>query len=242
MTDDDSKRVIVVGGGASGLMAAGVAGGRGLQVTVLERNTKVGRKLRIAGKGRCNLTNDTDVEGLLKHVVGNPKFLRSAFYGFTAQQTIAFFHRLGLITKTERGGRVFPVSDDADDVVQALLRYCRKGGVQFHNGVAVKRIITGGGRVSGVLTEEKPILADAVIDPRAKPCIGVLLREGKDLLKFIDGKENAAWLFFQEPEHRFNLSGCFRRFDIQCQLGCPCKAVECKGRTQRFDEIPDFFS
>ncbi|MHB0938318.1 MAG: BaiN/RdsA family NAD(P)/FAD-dependent oxidoreductase [Armatimonadota bacterium] len=161
---EEAKRVIVVGGGASGLMAAGTAAGRGRQVTVFERNNKVGRKLRIAGKGRCNLTNDTDVDGLLEHIPGNPKFLRTAFYSFGPQDTIAFFKDLGLPTKTERGGRVFPISDNAEDVVHALLKFCRNAGAHFHTDKTVKRVMSSGGRVSGVLTEEdEPILCDAVI-------------------------------------------------------------------------------
>jgi len=163
MTEEE-KRVIVVGGGASGLMAAGTAAGRGQRVTVLERNRKVGRKLRIAGKGRCNITNDTDIDDLLEHIPGNPKFLRTAFYRFGPRDAIAFFNDLGLPTKTERGGRVFPVSDDAEDVVTALLKFCRKSGVQFRNETPVKRVLSGAGRVSGVLTESgDAVLGDAVI-------------------------------------------------------------------------------
>jgi len=158
------KHVIVVGGGASGLIAAGTAAGRGRRVTVLERNRKTGRKLRIAGKGRCNITNDTDIDSLLEHIPGNPKFLRTAFYNFGPQDAIAFFNDLGLPTKTERGGRVFPESDDAEDVVLALLKFCRKGGVQFRNETPVKRLLASAGRVSGVLTESgEAVLGDAVI-------------------------------------------------------------------------------
>jgi len=161
---EEAKRVIVIGGGASGLMAAGTAAGRGRQVTVLERNKKVGRKLRIAGKGRCNITNDVDIDELLEHIPGNPKFLRTAFYGFGPREVISFFNDLGLPTKTERGGRVFPESDNAEDVVIALLKFCRKAGVRFRNETTVKRVLSSAGRVSGVLTEAgEAVLGDAVI-------------------------------------------------------------------------------
>ncbi len=157
-------QIIVVGGGASGLMAAGAAGGRGCRVTVVERNAKAGRKLRIAGKGRCNLTNAADVEGILAHVPGNPKFLRTAMYHFPPERVIAFFAQLGLQTKTERGGRVFPVSDNADDVARALLAYCRRGKVHFHTGMPIRRILVSQGRVNGVISDDGAVLhADAVI-------------------------------------------------------------------------------
>ena len=159
-----ANHIIVVGGGASGLMTAGAAAERGLRVTVLDRNVKVGRKLRIAGKGRCNLTNATDVDGVLEHVPGNPKFLRTAMYQFPPEQVIAFFTELGMLSKTERGGRVFPISDNANDVVHALLKYCRRGGVHFHTGLPVKRILVSHGRVNGVIAEDGEVLhGDAVI-------------------------------------------------------------------------------
>ena len=145
-------------------MAAGVAAGCGRQVTVLERNAKVGRKLRIAGKGRCNITNDTDVDGLQAAIPGNPKFLLTAFYHFGPQDVIAFFNQLGLPTKTERGGRVFPISDDANDVVQALIKFCRQAGVRFQHNTSVQRVFASEGRAAGVITETgAKICADAVI-------------------------------------------------------------------------------
>ncbi len=101
-------KVIVIGGGAAGMMAAIRTAGNGHQVTLLEQNEKLGKKLYITGKGRCNITNDCETEDLLKHVIRNSKFLYSAFYAFDSRQVMGFFEEHGLAIKTERGGRVFP--------------------------------------------------------------------------------------------------------------------------------------
>lgn len=105
------SKVIVVGGGAAGMMAAVFAAENGHHVQIYEKNDRLGRKLFITGKGRCNITNASDVEELFQAVVSNPKFLYSAFYSFTNEQVIDFFENLGVKTKVERGNRVFPVSD-----------------------------------------------------------------------------------------------------------------------------------
>ncbi len=161
---ESGRQVIVVGAGASGLMAAGVAAGRGRRVTLLERNRSVGRKLLISGKGRCNLANETDIDGLMANIPGNPKFLRSAFYAFGPRETLAFFAALGVPLKTERGGRVFPESDDAEDVVRALANYCRKNGVKLKTETVARRLLTSEGRLTGVLLEDNAFLpAEAVI-------------------------------------------------------------------------------
>ena len=114
------KRVVIIGAGASGMMAAKVAGDRGYKVTVLEKQKRCGQKLLITGKGRCNITNNCEIEELIENVPTNGKFLYSAFYTFTNDQVIDMFNDLGVETKTERGKRVFPVSDKAVDVVRAL--------------------------------------------------------------------------------------------------------------------------
>ena len=113
-------KVIVVGGGAAGMMAALWAAKEGDEVTLLEQNEKLGKKLFITGKGRCNITNAADIEEFFPAVSSNPKFLYSAFYSFTNSQTIDFFENLGVRTKVERGGRVFPESDHSSDVIRAL--------------------------------------------------------------------------------------------------------------------------
>ncbi len=126
------RHVIVVGGGAAGMMAAIGAAGEGARVTLLEKNEKLGKKIYITGKGRCNLTNACDVSEFPEHVVSNPRFFLSALHGLTNLDTVALFERLGLPTKTERGKRVFPVSDKSSDVIRALERECRRLGVSVH--------------------------------------------------------------------------------------------------------------
>ena len=113
------RKIAVVGGGASGMMAA-YAAANGGEVILFEQNEKLGKKLFITGKGRCNFTNDTDVPGLMANVVRNPKFLYSAFYTMDPTAVVGFFDERGLKTKVERGNRVFPQSDSAKDIVAAL--------------------------------------------------------------------------------------------------------------------------
>lgn len=124
MMDNYQIRVCVVGGGASGMMAAGTALSYGASVTMFEHMPLLGKKLAITGKGRCNITNASTLQELLDNVPKNPRFLYSAFSSFTPEDTIAFFERLGVKTKVERGKRVFPESDRARDVVDALRKYC----------------------------------------------------------------------------------------------------------------------
>lgn len=144
--------VIVAGGGAAGLMAAVTAARRGLSVTVLEPNGRTGKKLRITGKGRCNVTNDCDPQEFLKSVRNNPKFLKSALYAFPPSAVKEFFEDLGVPLKTERGERVFPVSDNANDVADALERASRQAGVRFWKE-RLKDVRVEDGRVTGVVTD-----------------------------------------------------------------------------------------
>ena len=118
-----NKTVTVVGGGAAGMMAAIHAAYSGADVTLIEKNDRLGKKLRITGKGRCNVTNDTDLSGLIQAVNKNGKFLYSAFSEFSSQDTMAFFEKLGVPLKTERGNRVFPCSDKSVDIVDALVSF-----------------------------------------------------------------------------------------------------------------------
>ena len=144
--------MIVAGGGAAGLMAAVTAARRGLSVTVLEPNGRTGKKLRITGKGRCNVTNDCDPQEFLKSVRNNPKFLKSALYAFPPSAVKEFFEDLGVPLKTERGERVFPVSDNANDVADALERASRQAGVRFWKE-RLKDVRVEDGRVTGVVTD-----------------------------------------------------------------------------------------
>ncbi len=128
---NQSWDLIVVGAGAAGLMCAGTAASLGLSVVLIDANSRPGRKLMITGKGRCNLTNNCTIDDFLSAVRRNPRFLYSAINALTPQDAMAFFEELGVPLKTERGSRVFPVSDRAIDVVDALVSYMKKSGVRF---------------------------------------------------------------------------------------------------------------
>ena len=142
--------VIVIGGGASGLMAALFAARQGASVLLLDKNAKLGRKLRITGKGRCNLTNDCEVREILNHIPGDGRFLYSALTAFSPRDTISFFETSGLPLKTERGRRVFPQSDRADDVADLLLNLCRNEGVSIRQA-DVSDVSVSNGSVNGVI-------------------------------------------------------------------------------------------
>lgn len=136
------KKVCVIGGGAAGLMAAYAAAKNGHQVTLLEKNEKLGKKIYITGKGRCNFTNDVSAEDFLKSVVRGDKFLMSAIYTFPPQKTIDFFEENGLSVKIERGNRAFPASDHASDVTKTLEKACKNIGVMIKLNEEVKKIAT----------------------------------------------------------------------------------------------------
>lgn len=162
------SRVLIAGGGAAGMMAAVSAAKSGNHVEIFEKNEKLGRKLFITGKGRCNITNAADLEDFFPAVTSNPKFLYSAFYNFTNEQVISFFEELGVKTKVERGGRVFPVSDHSSDVIQALRREMERLRVNIHVGAEVKDLIVNksdaGSTVKGIiLSDNRKIYGDAVI-------------------------------------------------------------------------------
>ncbi len=147
-------KVVVIGGGPAGLMAAGKASEKGAEVILAEKNDRIGKKILISGKGRCNITNDTDIEGLIENTPGNGNFLYSSFYTFSNTDLIGFFNDLGLETKVERGGRVFPVSDSAKDVVDALLRYVNKNKVKIMLKSPVEDITHNDGKVTGVVLRD----------------------------------------------------------------------------------------
>ena len=158
------KKVIVVGGGAAGMMAAIAAGEGGAEVLLLEKNEKLGKKLFITGKGRCNVTNGADMETLFSNVCTNPKFLYSAFYDFDNYGVMELLERAGCPLKTERGERVFPVSDHSSDVIGALQRAMKNCGVKVLLQTGVKELLYTEERVTGVVTEKgKKYEADSVI-------------------------------------------------------------------------------
>ena len=144
------SRIVVIGGGAAGLMAAGIAAQNGADVLLLEKNKRVGRKICITGKGRCNVTNNCSDNEFIENVVTNPRFLYSAISAFSTSDTMSFFEEAGVPLKTERGNRVFPVSDKALDISNGLERFARSHGVKIIGETIVKEIVADNGVIQGV--------------------------------------------------------------------------------------------
>ena len=157
------KRVVVIGGGAAGLMAAVIAGREGAKVTLLEKMNYVGKKMGITGKGRCNITNACDMSDFIKNTPGNGKFLYGAYERFTNEDLLQLLHDAGLETKVERGGRVFPASDSALDVRNTFMKLMKHYGVDVHLEEPVKKILVNDGVVTGVVTDKETYHADAVV-------------------------------------------------------------------------------
>lgn len=158
------KKIIVIGGGAAGMMAAIECARNGAEVTLYEKNERLGKKLFITGKGRCNLTNACDMEDLLKSVMKNHKFMYSSFQNFNNWETVGFFEDLGVATKIERGNRVFPASDHSSDIIRALENELQVQGVTVVLNQRVEKINQNQGQVTGVtLANGKKVSADAVI-------------------------------------------------------------------------------
>lgn len=158
----ERRRIAIVGAGAAGLMAASYAALYGAETVLFEKNDRPGKKLRITGKGRCNVTNSCDVSEFMKNVVSNPKFLYAALHYLTPEDTVRFFEERGVPLKVERGRRVFPVSDRADDIVSALWRYVLDCGCTIRTE-RVKDILVENGAVRGVRTHSGDHGFDAVI-------------------------------------------------------------------------------
>ena len=158
----EANKIIIIGGGAAGLFAAISAAENGADVTVFEKNDRLGKKLRITGKGRCNVTNDCSNEEFLQNVPSNPRFLYSALSALSTQDVKDFFESEGVPLKTERGKRVFPVSDKAEDIVSALVSACRNRGVKIKQEKVLSLIIEES-KIKGIKTEHGEYIADAVI-------------------------------------------------------------------------------
>lgn len=157
------KNVVIIGGGAAGLMAAITSAEKGNKVTLIEKNAKVGRKLMITGKGRCNVCNNCDIDTLINNIPKNAKFLYSAFSTLSPKELMEFFESKKVPLKTERGNRVFPVSDKAVDIVDALYNAVTRSGAKIINSTAEK-IITSENKVIGLKLQNGDILpADNVI-------------------------------------------------------------------------------
>lgn len=157
------KRVVVIGGGAAGLMAAVIAGREGAKVTLLEKMNYVGKKMGITGKGRCNITNACDMSDFIKNTPGNGKFLYGAYERFTNEDLLQLLHDAGLETRVERGGRVFPASDSALDVRNTFMKLMKHYGVDVHLEEPVKKLLVDDGVVTGVVTDKETYHADAVV-------------------------------------------------------------------------------
>lgn len=162
MSMNELNRVIVIGGGAAGMMAAGTAAENGAAVTLIEKNDRLGKKLYITGKGRCNVTNDCTSEDFFANVPRNPRFLYSAVYGFSPREAMAFFRARGCELKTERGNRVFPTSDRSASVIDALRAWLKETGVRVLHETA-ERILVQDGAVAAVRTDKGLHSASCVI-------------------------------------------------------------------------------
>ena len=156
-------KTVVIGGGPAGMISAYFQAKNGASVVLIEKNEKLGKKLYIKGKGRCNITNDCDVQTFLANVVSNPKFLMSSIYSFTPQDTINFFEGIGLKTKVERGNRVFPLSDKSSDVIKALKNALESVNVTVKYNETVLDILAPNGTVERVITGLSEYEADKVI-------------------------------------------------------------------------------
>lgn len=156
-------RAVIIGAGASGLMCAGGLARGGHEVVVIEKNERPGKKLFITGKGRCNLTNNCDVRTFLENVVSNPRFLNSAVYGFTPSDCIEFFESLGVRLKTERGNRVFPLSDKSNDIVKALEKYAVSNGAEIRYNEKAVAIVVEDGVVKSVNTDNGNYPCDVAV-------------------------------------------------------------------------------
>ena len=147
------SKILIIGGGAAGMMAAIAAKENGNEVHIFERNEKLGKKIYITGKGRCNVTNNVVPEDFFESIISNKKFLYSSIYTFSPQQTMDFFEKIGLNLKTERGNRVFPNSDKSSDVIKTLENHLKKTGVNIHLNIKVNKIHVESGKFAGVYLE-----------------------------------------------------------------------------------------
>lgn len=162
MTDFTDSDVIVIGGGAAGMFSACLLAKAGKRVIIIEPNRKLGRKLRITGKGRCNLTNNSSNDNIIKNIVRNPKFMYSALSGFSSADVMDWFETRGVKLKTERGARVFPVSDNANDIADAMEKELHRYRAVVVKDIAL-RILAENGRVTGVECADRDYYAENVI-------------------------------------------------------------------------------
>ena len=156
-------KVIIIGGGPAGMMAAIAASQNGHKVTIIEKMNMLGKKLLITGKGRCNITSSLNIQDFIKNIPGNGKFLYSAFQNYTNQDIIQFLKEQGLEVKEERGNRIFPVTDRSQDVLNCFKNKIKQLGIEINYNEIVKEILVEGNKVTGVKTETEKMEAEKVI-------------------------------------------------------------------------------
>lgn len=177
---EKSKRVFVVGGGPAGMMAAAQAAAQGYETILLEKNEKLGKKLFISGKGRCNVTNSCDMVDFFENIAHNSSFCYSAVYTFPPELTMNLIEEQGVPLKIERGGRVFPVSDKSSDVIKALERYVRQAGAEIRLNTRLENIFTADGKITGIQ-----------YDGKVRSCDGLILAMGG--ASYISTGSDGAW-------------------------------------------------
>lgn len=175
------SKVIIIGGGAAGMMAGVFAARNHHEVHILEKNEKLGKKVFITGKGRCNVTNACDTEELFPAMMSNPKFLYSSFYSFTPQDVMEFFEKAGVPLKVERGNRVFPQSDHSSDIIRALERELKKAGAKIHLHTAVQEIV------------KKPVTESVTDSVNTLESEATLTESGSDAGKSRKGKNHLTY-------------------------------------------------
>ena len=194
-------QVIVIGGGAAGMMAAGQAALMGAEVILIEKKDVLGRKIRISGKGRCNLTNDQNISEFIRNYPGNGRFLQGALREFDNVRLRQFFADWGVETKVERGGRVFPESDDAQIVVKALEKFLHKAEVKVRTSCTVEEILVENGQVKRIRLasgENLPASAVIVCTGGASSCFRQLVLPGTDIVL------RASWVIDRYPSTGFS--------------------------------------
>ena len=177
---EKSKRVFVVGGGPAGMMAAAQAAAQGYETILLEKNEKLGKKLFISGKGRCNVTNSCDMVDFFENIAHNSSFCYSAVYTFPPELTMNLIEEQGVPLKIERGGRVFPVSDKSSDVIKALERYVRQAGAEIRLNTRLENIFTADGKITGIQ-----------YDGKVRSCDGLILAMGG--ASYVSTGSDGAW-------------------------------------------------
>ena len=204
------QKVCIVGGGAAGLMAAYAAAKNGHSVDLFEQNEKLGKKIYITGKGRCNFTNDVAPEAFLENVVRGGKFLKGAIYAFSPEKTIEFFENQGLNVKIERGNRAFPVSDHASDVTKTLEKACKKVNVCIHLNEKVENIVFSSND-QGAMSDIgiMPRVVELMTNKGVYPCDGVIVATG-GLSYPSTGATGDGYIFAREAGHSVT--------DLKCGL------------------------